>query len=325
MGAPTLFMSNQVQILVSTDSFLIQDELESIQKEVLDPSAIDFNFDRFSAKSDSVNTIIDACRTLPMMGNMRLVIVRDAESINKDEGEAWQNYFSKSSPTTKLVLVADKIDKRIKLWQQASKRGWVKELKVPFQNQLPQWVIGQASKRGLTLSVQAAYALADSIGCNLMALISAIEKLEIFATPRKKIEMADVEALAGGFLSKSIFDFTDKVGSRNFKEAQSLLDQIMVTGEPPGRILFMMTRHFRILLLAQEAVKNGLSENEAAQMLGVHPFFVKTYVGQAKKIPFKTLRKIYEDILVADRSAKSSPLHPRYVIDRFLMQTCLGG
>lgn len=318
-------MKYPIQILVGTEFFLIQDELEGIQKEFLDPSTVDFNFDRFSAKSDSVNTVIDACHTLPMMGNMRLIIVREAESIKKDDGEAWLNYFSKPSPTTKLVLVATKIDKRIKLWQQASKKGWVKELKVPFQNQLPQWIAGQARKRGLSLSVQTAYALADSIGGNLMALISALEKLEIFVTPRKKIEMVDVEALAGGFLSKSIFDFTDKVGSRNFKEAQSLLNQIMVTGEPPVRILFMMARHFRILLLAQEAIKKGLSENEVAQMLGVHPFFVRTYVGQAKKIPSKTLKKIYSDILIADRAAKSSPLQPRYVIDRFLMQTCLEG
>lgn len=317
-------MKTPVTILVGDDAFLLQRELASIEKEAIDPTTKDFNFDRFSAKSDKAQEIIDACHLLPMMCETRLVIVRDVEKMNKGSFETWLKYFEKSSPTTRLVLVAAKIDKRLKLWSTANKKGWITELKPPYPNQIPQWISREAQNMGLQITSEAAYALSESIGTLLMAQIQALEKLQIFIVPRKKIEIKDVEAIVGSFVSKTVFDFTEKVGERNYRQATYLLNQMSSQGEPFVRLMFMIARHFRLLLMAQEGLTRRFSERELASTLGVHPFFLKDYLKQARKIPSKTLIKIHKHLLVADRSLKRSPLNPRHVVDRFLMQACLG-
>lgn len=315
--------SKPITILVSQDSFLFHREIKNIQDKTVDSTTIDFNFDKFSAKEDSVEKILDACSQLPMMGASRLVLVQESEAFKKDALEKWLSYFSDPSPTTKLVLTATKIDKRLKLWQMANKKGWIQELKPPFPNQLPPWIQREAKSIGLDISPQAAQAMADSIGVLLAAQVSALEKLQLYIMPRKKIELTDVEAVVGEFLSKTIFDFTDKVGARNFKEATRLLDQIAKKGEPYVRILFMMARHFRLLLLSQEGMRKRWSDRELAQKLGVHPFFVKDYLRQAKTISSGSLKQIYQGLLRTDRALKSSPLDSRHVMDRFLMEACL--
>ena len=85
----------------------------------------------------------------------------------------------------------------------------------------------------------------------------------------------------------------------------------------------MIIRHYRLLLLAREGIDGGWNEREFAGVLGVHPFFVKDYVSQGRLFSASQLKGIHASLLNADRAAKSSPLHPRLILDRFLMQTAL--
>ena len=316
-------MTKPITILVGDDAYLLQRELVRLQKKYLEPATKDFNFDRFSAAEEPVQKIIDACNLLPMMAASRLVIVHDADKIKKEDAEAWVVYFEKPSPTTQLVLIGQKIDKRLGLWKGAQKAGTMVELKPPYPNQLSYWILGEARAMGLKISSEAAYGLGEALGANPMALVAALEKLEIYISPRTQIELGDVEAAVGAVLSKTVFDFTDKVGEKNFKQAIGILDGLVLQGEPLVRLVFMIARHFRLLLLAHEGLSDRLSEQELASRLGVHPFFVKDYLRQARKMTFESLRKIYRGLLACDRALKRSPLDPRYVVDQFLMQVCL--
>ncbi|MBI4412214.1 MAG: DNA polymerase III subunit delta [Deltaproteobacteria bacterium] len=316
-------MTKPITILIGDDPYLLNRELTRLQKKYLEPATKDFNFDRFSAESTPPQRIIDALNLLPMMAASRLVIVHDADKIKKEDAEAWIAYFEKPSPTTQLVLVGQKIDKRLGLWKTAQKGGAMVELKSPYPNQLPSWILGEARLMGLKISSEAAYALGEALGPNPMALAAALEKLEIYISPRAEIGLSDVEAVGGVLLSKTVFDFTEKVGAKNLKEAMGILDGLVEQGEPLVRLVFMIVRHFRLLLLAHEGLSNRLSETDLASRLGVHPFFVKDYSRQARQMTFEALRKTYRRLLACDRALKRSPLEPRHVVDRFLMQVCV--
>ncbi|MDO8519820.1 MAG: DNA polymerase III subunit delta [Deltaproteobacteria bacterium] len=312
-----------ILILVGEDSFLISREISRLKREILSGGVADFNFDRFSAKEAQPAAIFNACATLPMMAERRLVLVSDGEAIKKDDYDDWVAYFENPSPSSTLVLTAEKIDKRLSLWKKAVQKNFVRELKAPFPNQMPPWIFQEAKNLGLKISPEATLAMAEALGSNLMAQISALEKLKTYAMPRTSLDVADVEAVVADFLSKTVFDFTDKVGGKNYKEAASLLEKMSVMGESPVKLLFMVIRHFRLLFLAQEGLKAGLGEMELASQLGVRPFFVKDYLRQARAMNTAGLKKIYRRLLDTDRALKSSRLDHRLVMDQFLMEICL--
>lgn len=316
-------MTACITILIGDDPYLLNRELARLRKKHLEPATKDFNFDRFSAAADSAQKIIDVCNLLPMMAANRLVIVHDADKIKKEDAEAWIAYFEKPSPTTHLALVGQKIDKRLALWKSAQKTATMVELKPPYPNQLSPWILGEARAMGLSITTEGAYALGEALGPNPTALVSALEKLQIYVFPRAQIGLDDVEAAVGAVLSKTVFDFTDKVGEKNLKKAMGILDGLVEQGEPLVRIVFMLARHFRLLLLAEEGICGRLSEADMASRLGVHPFFVKDYLRQARKIALPALKGIHSKLLACDRALKKSPLDPRHVVDQFLMQVCL--
>jgi DNA polymerase-3 subunit delta len=153
-------------------------------------------------------------------------------------------------------------------------------------------------------------------------LAQALEQLEIFISPSKKIQPRHVQELIGGYSSQTVFDFARLVGQGSFAQASRLLDELMALGEPLVRLFSLLARHFKQLKLAQEGLTKRLGEAEMATLLKVHPFFVKEYVGQAKQISSQRLNEIQMDLLPTDRLLKSSPLNARLVLDRFLMKAC---
>ncbi len=315
-------MFSPVTILVSLEPFLIEREFNRIKTEVLNPGTSVFNFDSFSAKTDSSLKILDSISTLPMMSQTRLVLVRDVDSLPKEDHEVWTDYFKKPNSSTVVVLTAGKIDSRLKIWKTAGEKGYVCSLKVPYSNEIPSWIIREAQSMGLSLPLEAASFLADKGGVSLMTYVSELEKLKNYIHPRSQATLKDVEESAGGTGVKSVFEFADQVGKRSFQKASQILEQMTLQGEPWVKILFMVTRHFRLLFLVQEGMKGGKSPHDLARILGVNPFFVKDYVNQAKKIPPLALKKIYSLLLTTDRALKSSRLDSRYVMQEFLIKVC---
>ena len=94
--APIILLGGEESFYVSRLTQIIQDNFFD------DNSLIDFNFQVLYGKETSVSQIVDSAKQFPMMGNARLVIVREAQQISK-----WADfvaYTKNPQPQTVLVL-----------------------------------------------------------------------------------------------------------------------------------------------------------------------------------------------------------------------------
>lgn len=337
-----------VTILVGEERFLLQRELEAIEKATLGGPMDDLNRSRFTAGSDPFSLILDTCQSLPMMAEFRLVIVDAGEKLfrkkkaadaSESEGDGsdesdlsdesdtsaksfdqlWLHYLANPSPSTRLVVLATKIDTRLKVWKTAQALGYVTSFKVPYADKMPAWVSDEARQKGLSLTPGAARALAESIGTNLLAQATTLEKLAVYAHPRTQITEQDVGTLVSD-LSRTVFDLARAVGQRQFSQSQHLLENVLLSGEPPQKLFFMITRHFRLLRLARVGLDRRLGEMELARLVQVSPFFVKEYAQQAKAFSAKALQKIHTLLLKTDRQMKRG--NARVALDEFLVGVC---
>lgn len=323
LHATCISMVSSVTILVGSDPFLLSREILRIQKQTLKSGEEDFNLDRLSFKERSVGDVLNLCCQLPMMAERRLVIAKECEEINKKDLEVLGSYFENPCPSTHLVLVAAKIDKRLKAWQVAAKKGWVQELKAPYPNQLPFWILTEAKHKGLVLEPAAAQMLADVLGVNPMAVIMALEQLQIFAHPRTNISAQQVKEIVGGLFANTVFDFVDRVGHKQLAHAANLMHELLAQGEAPVKLAMLLTRHFRLLWLAQEAMAERLSEPEIAKRLQIHPFFVRQYVTQCRLYSSQALKVLYNKMGRLDAALKLSPLNARHLFYGFINEVCL--
>ena len=82
----------------------------------------------------------------------------------------------------------------------------------------------------------------------------------------------------------------DAVAAKEQKKALDYYYDLLTLKEPPMRILYLLTRQFRILMEVKEMDRTGVPPKEIAAKVGIMPFLVGKYRAQAKAFTRKELR-----------------------------------
>ncbi|MDZ4677930.1 MAG: DNA polymerase III subunit delta [Oligoflexia bacterium] len=304
------------------ETFMVDESLEKIKEKVLTGGAADFNYSVFYASDADVESICDAVETLPMMSQRRLVIVKQAQDLSASELERLTVLVEKPVESTCLVLVASKADMRKKFFKLFESKGVMVKFQKPFENQLNPWITYIAKKYSKELSPEAAELLKESVGSNLTDINNELCKAAQYVGERSRIEVDDIRATVSRIRVHTVFELVNCMGNGDCANSFTHLAHLLDSGQNEVGVLAMIIRHFRILMLCQEALREGLSQAQIASRVGVHGFFVKEYIDQARKQDFKQLIQIYDVLLDTDRALKSNPLSSHLWLENLVLQAC---
>lgn len=318
-----------VAVLVGSERFLADRAARLLKKAVVGDGPSGFNDDVFHGPQVVAQRVIGAARTLPMMAQARYVLIRDAEDIPAAELEALAGYVAAPSPSTCVVMVAEKLDGRSKLAKAAKSAGaWIdcEPLKGAL---LERFVLGEAKRRGHAIDGAAGSALIDAIGNDLAALDDAIERLSLYVggAPGGKgapIDLAAVEASVVRIRVDSIWAVVDAVAARRTSVALQAVGSMLADREPPLRILAMLARQLRMVAKAKQALAEGLRGPEMARYAGALPFKARDLEASAKKFDDRALRAAFRALAEADLALKGSKRPGEVVIEETVLALCEG-
>ncbi len=274
--------------------------------QYLRPSvAPDFNLDVFYADSLDIDRFVDLYRAYPMMADHRLLVLRRCEGLNPTHTDALESLTAGPVDSSVIIAVGNKLDLRRKLFRQIATKGCAVEFRIPFDNQMPQWITRLARQRGIRLEPGAVHLLQLYAGTNLRELAGELEKLVTYAGEGATITAAHVEELVGASHGTSIFKLTDAVGQFDHARASELLHELLAQGEEPTRIVLMISRHVQLLLKTQQLERVGVGRDEMARQLGISPFFLQSYRDQARRVEAGILWRGMGVLLDSDARLKS--------------------
>ncbi|MCC7264473.1 MAG: DNA polymerase III subunit delta [Candidatus Latescibacteria bacterium] len=269
------------------------------------PAAREFNLEVFHGDQFPVDRFLDVYYSYPMFTSHRLVVIRGCEQLNAECCRSLEAVVDRPAETTVLVAYGGKVDLRRRFFQQLGKKGRAAEFRPPFDNQLPQWIGQHAQRRGLRMDAEAIERLRQAAGPGLRELAGEIEKLALFAGEGARITADLVDHVVGSHPQGDIFALTHAIGQRQPGKAANLLRSLLGQGEEPGRMLWMIHRHFQLLLKAQELMRQRVPREELASRLGVAPFFLDRYLEQARTCRTAHLWDGMGALLWADDQLKS--------------------
>lgn len=315
-----------VYILSSEQPLLLERAVAAIRDAAVPPAMRGFNYDVVEAGRATAARILAAAQTLPMMAQRRMVLVRDIASMPAAELNKLVEYLEAPNPTTVLVGMAGKIDRRVKFFATAVKRKLLHELAPP--RELTGWIKAEAGARRVAITPGACARLADVVGKDLARVALALDQLALYAGERT-IEADDVDDLVADTRERSVFELTDAIGKGDLAAALSAVAALCEQRQSAIGVVVMVARFMRQLALCRVAQARRMSREQAAQLVGAPPFAVQKMMGQARRYDASGLARAARRLSEADRTLKGMDdtikilgrqLGERVVLDRLVTE-----
>lgn len=263
-----------------------------IEESVLTDAEKEFNQTVVYGRETDPGLIIDMARRFPMMANYQVVIVREAQDIEKIEN--LQPYIEKPQPSTILVIAHKyrKIDQRKSFAKIVEKAGVLFDSARIYENKVPAWINEQIVEKGYSIMPEACRLLAEYLGNDLGRINNELEKLLINLPAGSAIDAAIIERNIGISKDYNIFELQNALGVRDVAKANRIINYFAAnTKQNPMIVVLTVLFGFFMKLMIYYQLKDK-SKNNAASVLSVNPFFVKDYVLAAQNYSFRRLRAI---------------------------------
>lgn len=306
------------------ERFLIEEALDHVKNALIQPDAADFNFDKFSAKDVEIGMVIEQAQTMPFLSKLRLIFLTDVHELQTEAQKTLLPYLADPNRSTCLILTAEKLDSRTKFAQALKKQAEVVQFWKLFDNDVPRWIVARANQYGYSMSTYTATELMEFVGNDLRQLENELKKI-IAYTSTKDITSQIVQQVVGDIRERDIFELVDAVGGGNVIEALRILNQLLIEGEQPLKILAMMTRQFRLLwkLKATLVEQKTASARQLSAQVGVPPRSVEQLQRQVKRFSQVQLKNGMRRLYDVDRGLKSSANSPKILLEEVVIDLCV--
>ena len=311
-----------VYLIYGTEERRLAQALDRLKRSLSDVADLDFNLVTLRGESTSADEIIAAANTMPFMSDRRLVIVRDFDRLSKAEIDRIVTYVKNPSPTTTLVLVGEKVDRRTALYAAVDASGVVAEYKAPKKSEYPQQVVEMFEARGRRIGRDAAEALVRAVGYDLSRLAMEVDKVVAYAGDERTLSSSQVEEVMSTTAETSVFEFLDGLGSRDCRIALERLNGLLDQGETIYSVHALAVRRIRDLLSTEALVRRGQSSPKAiAAVLRRLDWQVKDFPRQAHRFDRGELISALCAAARMEAEMKTSR-DPRLAFERWIVSVC---
>ncbi len=308
----------QMYLLCGEEAYLRKQYKDKL-KQALIAEGDTMNSHYYEGKDVSVGEVIDLAETMPFLAKRRVLVLENT-GLFKHGGEDLAVYLENVSPTAFFVFVEPEIDKRSKLYKTVQNKGVVVDFSIQDESTLKRWILGMIRKENKNISANALDFFLTKTGTDMENIHKELEKLFCYCLDKEVIREEDIEEICTQRISNHIFDMIDAIADKHQKKALSLYYELLALREAPMRILFLIGRHFNILLMVKEMKKKGHDNKTIAPKVGIPPFAVGKYAAQASKFKTTDLKKALQECVEADEAVKTGRMNDKLSVELLIVK-----
>jgi DNA polymerase-3 subunit delta len=249
-----------------------------------------------------------------------------------------------------LMLLAEEVDKRKKLFKFFKKKFAVIDLKVDSgfsskakkgQQVVLQEQVGRIlNTMGKTMPPKVAAQLFERVGFHPLAVAMETEKVALYAGEATQITMEDLNAVVGRTRQEALFELTQAIGEKKLVQALLIVIRLQENNFHYLAILATLRNFTRTLLLfrcLQEQEKYGVRPNMPANLfqqqclpvlkqnerwqkeLSGHPYAMYMQFKTASVFSLATLKSWLSAILTAEMRLKGSSIDSKTVLEHLIL------
>lgn len=295
-----------VYYLMGDESYYIDKIAEYIIDNVLTETEKEFNQTIFYGADVDAATIINAAKRYPMMSEYQVIVVKEAQAVEKMEELVY--YLQKPLKSTILVLCHKhgSLDRRKKLAAEIEKVGILYESKKLKETQLPAFIAAYIKQKGFDIDQKATAMLAEFVGTDLSRLVGEMEKLIITSSKNStKITPEQIEKNIGISKDYNNFELRSALVEKDILKANKIVKYFEENPKtnPIQMTLSLLFNFYSNLMMAYYAPEK--SEQGIATFLGLKsPWQAREYLAAMRKYSGVKTMQIINEIRTTDAKSK---------------------
>lgn len=291
-------------------------------RTALADGAGDMNLLSVKGKDIDPQELVNFAETVPFFASRRTVFVEDS-GFFKNGCEALENYFKIPPATCVFVFTETNVDRRSALYKRFSERGRIVNCVRLNEEMLRKWLADRMKSDGKTIRENAAQALLDRTGTEMLRIENERQKLLAFCEDREEITRKDVETICSAYLAGMIYEMTDAIAAKDRKRALEQYLKMLQLMEPPAKILYYITKQFRQLLLVSELIARGADAETVSREAGIRKFLYRKYADWCARFRIRDLQHCLDLCLAAERDFKSGRMDKQIAIETLIAQATM--
>ncbi|MDI6799331.1 MAG: DNA polymerase III subunit delta [Actinomycetota bacterium] len=293
-----------VFLIYSKERLLLEEAIGRLKERLDEEASSKIDFEMLRGGEVAPDHLLQALNSGSLFSANRLVLVDQADRL--EVSDEVLSYIENPMESTYLVLMAEKFDKRSRLYKLADRLGYAFEYKPPSRSELPDWVKKRFLDKGAKVSLEAAQYLCSNVDNDLMVLSGEIEKVLLYNMGKKEISLSGLKPLITKSFEMSVFELVELIGERKKTESFTVLRTLIAQGQAPSYLFHMILRQFRLILKTKVLLeRRALARSGLAAALKLPPFVVLRYEKQSKRFSFGELTRVHSHLLAADVELKS--------------------
>lgn len=218
-----------IYLLTGDEGYFIDAIAERLSQSILNEAERSFNQVTVYGADSDTGKIVMLCRQLPMMGNYQVVIVREAQQLEKIENLV---HYTSSPQSSTILIICYKnkeqskgLDKRTAFYKSCVKAGCCFESVRPKDYEIDQWLSSHISSRGLGIEPKAMAMLKEHVGMDISRIVHELDKLKVsMPEGQKMITDSDIEQYIGVSKEFNSFELNDAVVKRDIGRAMRIAE-----------------------------------------------------------------------------------------------------
>lgn len=308
----------RVYLLFGEENYLKKQYKDRLTKALISDGDT-MNYAYYEGKGIDVKEIIDLSETMPFFSERRLIVIENSGFFKNATAELAE-YMKEIPETTYFIFVETELDKRGKMFKAVKDKGRIVELARQDEKTLVRWIYGNVKKEGKQIAESTIYYLLSKCGTDMENLQKEMEKLFCYTLNNDVINMEDIDAICTMQITNEIFDMVNAVAEKKQKRALDRYYDLLALKEPAMRILYLLSRQFRLLMEVKEMAGEGYDKKTIASKAGLHPYAVGKYIEQSRSFSQEELRKILEESVDIEERVKTGRLGDVLAVELFIVK-----
>lgn len=319
-------------IFCGQDEELIKDAINALIKPYINDEFSDLNYIKIDGNTVTSESIINACETMPFMGEKKVIQVFRAnflkdktDSNNEKVYKDIKEYLKDVPPYSMLIMYYvfdDKRDtpKKNKKLMALDKLTTIVHCEKLKKDKFIKKVGEIFEEKNKNIGAIELRYFCEKVPNNFDIIRNEVEKLVTYTLDRD-IKRGDIDKLIPNKSEDDIFDLVDLISQRKIDKAIDVMDEILFKADQHMLIIISIENQFKKLYRIKIELQNGKKINDLISELKLPSFVCEKLVNLSNKFSLKQLTELIKLCVETEVKLKSTTLDKRMELEVLLIKT----